>query len=194
MKVGIIQYAGGNPKSVEGALQQLGIETVLSSDLAVLSTCDRLIFPGVGAAPSAKKGLQEAGLWSFIQQYEKPFLGICLGMQLLFESTSEGNVEGLKKLEGSVDVLQGPLKVNMGWRPVTMDSSEMFHGLEPDTMFYFVHQFGNLQSANAVSSSNFGADFTAAAMKDNFWGVQFHPEKSGKAGVHILKNFCAWKG
>lgn len=191
--VGIIEYTGGNATSVKWALDAIDVPNILSSDPAVLSQCDRLIFPGVGAAPSAKKGLEAKGLWTFIQNWDKPFLGICLGMQLLFDGSDEGSTVGLGVMQGKVKQLSGPRKVNMGWRKLENTNGLLFQDIPAEAMFYFVHQFANLSSPNSVGTSLFGSDFSAAVQNKSFFGVQFHPEKSGKNGLQLLKNFATWK-
>ncbi|MFT5336680.1 MAG: glutamine amidotransferase [Luteibaculaceae bacterium] len=191
--VGIIEYTGGNATSVKWALDAIGVPNILSSDPDVLSQCDRLIFPGVGAAPSAKKGLEVNGLWSFVQTWNKPFLGICLGMQLLFDGSDEGNTTGLGVMQGKVEQLSGPRKVNMGWRKLENTEGPLFAGIPKEAMFYFVHQFANLKSVNQIGMSLFGSPFSAAVQNKSFFGVQFHPEKSGKNGLQLLKNFATWK-
>jgi cyclase len=193
VRIAIIDYNAGNIASVANALERLGFEYVITRDAETILAADKVIFPGQGRAAPAMKDLRESGLDDVIRKIEKPFLGICLGMQLLFEFSEEDNTKCLGILGGTVRKFKGSVKVpQIGWNTVTQTTYDpLFCGI-PDTMYaYFVNSFYAADSPAVIARSTYGAASCAAIVKkNNFYGTQFHPEKSGALGVQLLKNFC----
>ncbi len=191
MKVAIVRYNAGNTASVVNALSRLGIAAEVTDDAAKLADADKVIFPGVGEASGAMRFLRERGLDVVIRGLEQPVLGICLGMQLFCSSSEENETECLGVAELSVKrFASGELKVpHMGWNRVDAGGSRLFAGIGGEEYFYFVH--GYFAETGRVTSAvcTYGVPFSAAIETRNFYGVQFHPEKSGDAGMAILKNF-----
>lgn len=194
--IGIIDYGMGNLRSVEKALEFLGYQAFVSCDLESLKKADKLILPGVGAFKDAIKTLEDTGLAAFIKYWtaeNKPLLGICLGMQLLFESSEEYGVhQGLGILEGNIKRLPKGEKIpHMGWNSLNVKKeAPLFCGL-PDTPYvYFVHSYYLQTEADIVSATCvYGQEISVAAQKGNIYALQFHPEKSGEIGLKILDNF-----
>ena len=191
MKIGLIAYRGGNVRSIRSALESLGVEVVYSRDPRELASCAGLIFPGVGAAASAMEDLQASGLDKWMPTWERPFLGICLGMQLLCAYSEEGGVPGLGVFPLRVERFQkAPRIPHMGWNTVEVSEGEvLFSGIPSHSYFYFVHSYRAPLSKYTIGRTEYGEVFSAALRRDNFWGVQFHPEKSGRVGLQILSNF-----
>ena len=194
MKVVVIRYGAGNIQSVLFALQRLGIEPVLSSDATVISKADKVIFPGVGEASSTMKELRASGLDKVIKGLKQPTLGICLGMQLMCKHSEEGNVDCMGIFDLEVKKLQsfGDMKVpHVGWDAVCNMKGPLFKGCNEIEYMYYVHSFfvepKPVKEISAITS--YISVVSAAIAKDNFYAVQFHPEKSGEAGAKILKNF-----
>jgi glutamine amidotransferase len=198
VRIAILDYGMGNLRSVEKALEHVGVTASLTNDADEVRAADGLILPGVGAFPRAMERIRELGLDELIatQRAEGvPILGICLGLQLLFESSSElGGAEGLGLLEGPVgDLAAEGLKVpHIGWEPVRWErESRLTDGIPSETPFYFVHSFApQPRSDDLLGSAQYGARFACAAERDNVFGVQFHPEKSSAAGLRLLSNFA----
>jgi glutamine amidotransferase len=193
--IGIIDYGAGNIRSVSNALNRLGIQHFISNDSEELRKAERLIFPGGGEARSAMDALHCVGLIKWLKEIAVPFLGICLGMQLLFEHTTERVTDCLHIIAGTnlrFDNEHLPLKVpHMGWNQVRhTESSVLFAGIAQDEYFYFVHSYYAPIVPAAIGTTEYGVQFTSAVRQKNYYGVQFHPEKSGKAGLQLLKNFC----
>lgn len=190
MKLVIIDYGAGNIKSIQFAFSRLGIDAVLTNDPNRIKSADKVIFPGVGEASSAMTKLKESGLDSLIPQLEQPVLGICLGMQLMCRSTEEGNTKGLNIFNGDVKRFSNEVKVpQMGWNSIQNLKSELFEGLKEDEYMYLVHSYYAEYTDEAIATSFYEKKYATAVQKGNFYGVQFHPEKSGKSGEKILKNF-----
>lgn len=190
MKIAIIDYGAGNVKSIEFALQRLGYESILTSDSNVIKNVDRVIFPGVGEASSAMRMLENTGLNTLIPQLKKPVLGICLGMQLMCDFCEEGQTEGLGIFDARVIKFDNELKVpQVGWNTIFDLKSDLFAGVEENSFMYLVHSFYVPKHKNSIANSSYGVNYTVALQKNNFYGVQFHPEKSGVIGEQILKNF-----
>ncbi|WP_044470174.1 imidazole glycerol phosphate synthase subunit HisH [Mannheimia massilioguelmaensis] len=188
----IIDTGCANLSSVKFAFDRLGIRSEISRDLGKIQSADKLLLPGVGTAIAAMKNLQDRQLIETIQNATQPMLGICLGMQLMTEFSTEGNVETLSLMSGKTDLLPNtglPLP-HMGWNKVNYTKDHpLFHGIEQDSHFYFVHSYGVLPNENTIATCNYGVDFSAAIASKNFYGVQFHPERSGAAGAKLLRNF-----
>lgn len=191
--IGIIDYEAGNLASVSNALKAIGASFVVSSQTDRLSDCSGIILPGVGAAPLAMRSLHSRGLVRFIQELRQPFLGICLGMQLLYDKSEEGETDCLGIASGVVrrfddDAERVP---HMGWNEVLFRTG---NGLAEPTgkksSFYFAHSYYAPLGAATSAVTECGINFSAAIRVENFYGVQFHPEKSGDAGLNLLKSFC----
>ena len=199
--IAIIDYGVGNLFSLKSSFAAIGEEAVVTSDAAVISRADRLILPGVGAFEDAAKKLSDSGMAEVVKreaQSGKPIMGICLGMQLLFEKSYEyGEHEGLGLIGGSVrpiaDVIDKELKIpHIGWnRLIVKKQSPLFKYLSDGDCVYFVHSYYATDCEDAVTATaEYSAELTASVEKDNVYGCQFHPEKSGDVGLKILKAFC----
>ncbi len=189
---GIISYNAGNTRSVSNALARLKEEHFISDSPSELDSADRLIFPGVGEASSAMQHLKRTGLEQYILQVKRPFLGICLGMQLLCQYTEEGDHSCLGLIDAQVRRFRLQMDVpHMGWNNLKQmsTSNSLLLGIVPTDDFYFVHSYYVEPSIDTIAKCKYGLDFSAAVQKDNFYGVQFHPEKSSKCGEKILENF-----
>lgn len=190
MKLVIINYGAGNIKSIQFAFKRLGVDAILSSDAEEIKAADKVIFPGVGEASSAMKMLKESKLDLIIPQLKKPVLGICLGMQLMCNQTDEGNTKGLEIFDVNVKRFSNKVKVpQMGWNTITNLESNLFEGISDKDYMYLVHSFYAEENENSIATTDYEISYSSALHKDNFYGVQFHPEKSGKSGEKILKNF-----
>jgi len=195
--IAIIDSGGANIASVRFALERLGVDSVLTADPAVISVAERVILPGVGAAPVAMAQLARAGLVECIRGLTQPVLGICLGMQLLFERSEEGDTPLLGLVGGTCgafDPGMGLTVPHMGWNrllPRGEGGHPLLSGVEDGAHVYFVHSYAAPVSADTVASCSYGVDFTALVARGNFMGAQFHPERSGPVGARILGNFLA---
>lgn len=190
MKVAIIKYNSGNVQSVAFALERLGITPVVTGDIFELKSADKIIFPGVGEASSAMKYLREQNLNKVIVDFKQPVLGICLGMQLMCEKSEEGNTNCLGIFKQNVLKFSAENKVpQIGWNTISKLKSNLFKNVSEAEYMYFVHGYFVEKSEFSIASANYGSEYSAALQKNNFYGVQFHPEKSGKVGALILKNF-----
>lgn len=190
MKVVIIDYGAGNVFSVTTALQRLGVQAVLSSDVRLIARADRVIFPGVGQAAATMKQLKDKGLDRIIPQLEMPVLGICLGMQLMCRFSEEENTWGLGIFPMEVKKFTDSCKVpHMGWNTVRKLKTTLFQGINPGEWMYFVHSYYVPVTAYCIATCDYQRSFAAAICKNNFYGCQFHPEKSAGAGEKIIKNF-----
>jgi len=190
MEVAIIDYGAGNIRSLQFALERLGVRGYLTSDTEQIANADQVIFPGQGAAQSAMNKLKRHGLDQLIPQLKQPVLGICLGMQLLCDYTEEGDVEGLGIIQGKVKRFSNQLKVpQMGWNTVYETQTALFQNIKPDEFMYLVHSYFVPILPETIAKSTYDQPYSVAVNKDNFYGVQFHPEKSSKAGQQLLQNF-----
>lgn len=190
--VAIIDYDAGNVRSLQFALERLGVESVLTADLEVIKTAEKVIFPGQGAAGSAMEKLQQTGLDQLIPSLQQPVLGICLGMQLLCDATEEGDVKGLGIVSGKVIRFSDQVKVpQMGWNTISKLQTTLFKGINEEDFMYLVHSYYVPLLPETIAQSDYDGAYSVALQKDNFYGVQFHPEKSSTAGSQLLQNFLA---
>ena len=202
--IAIIDYGVGNLFSLASSFSAIGAEAVVTADPAVIRAADRLILPGVGAFEDAARKLRESGMADLVKEEAvggKPIMGICLGMQMLFEKSFEyGEHEGLGLIKGSVrpiaDVIPKGLKIpHIGWNALHFTRPHsLFKYLKEGDFVYFVHSFYAADCNDAViATSEYGAPLTAAVANGNVMGCQFHPEKSGDVGLSILRAFCEWE-
>ncbi len=192
--VAIIKYNAGNIQSVLYALQRLGVAAIVTNDHKEILSADKVIFPGVGHAASAMESLKQNGLNNIIKMLKQPVLGICVGMQLLCSSSEEGNIEGLGIVDLKVkrfvsDGMSGFKIPHMGWNSITNLSSPLFAGVRNGSYVYYVHSYYAETGADTIAETNYIHPFSAVVQHDNFYGVQFHTEKSASTGEQILKNF-----
>lgn len=198
----IIDYGVGNLFSLQCSLNKIGVENVVTSDVEVIKNADRIILPGVGAFGDAVKKLRESGMFEVVideAKKGKPLMGICLGMQMLFEKSYEyGEYEGLGLIKGEIVSLKGRIPEeldipHMGWNALKLHNgkNELFEYINEGDCVYFVHSYFGVECDEAlIASAEYGIDVTAAVAKNNVYGCQFHPEKSGDVGLKILKAFC----
>lgn len=190
--VAIIDYDAGNVRSLQFALERLGVESVLTADPQVIKVAEKVIFPGQGAAGSAMEKLQQTGLDQLIPTLQKPVLGICLGMQLLCDATEEWDVKGLGIVSGKVIRFSDQVKVpQMGWNTISKLQTTLFNGIKEEDFMYLVHSYYVPLLPETIAQSDYDGAYSVALQKDNFYGVQFHPEKSSTAGSQLLQNFLA---
>lgn len=190
MKVAIIDYGAGNIRSIQFAFARLGIEAVLTSDVDIIRKADKVIFPGVGAAGSAMAKLRSSGLDTLVPELKQPVLGICLGMQLMCRSSEEGATKGLGIYDTEVVRFPDTVKVpQIGWNRISGLVGPLFKGIDDGSYIYMVHSYYAPLCSSTSAKSDYGSEYSAALQKDNFYGVQFHPEKSSETGEKILKNF-----
>ena len=198
----IIDYGVGNLFSLQCSLNKIGVENVVTSDVEIIKNADRIILPGVGAFGDAVKKLHESGMFEVVIEEAKkgkPLMGICLGMQMLFEKSYEyGEYEGLGLIKGEIVSLKGRIPEeldipHMGWNALKLHNgkNELFKYINEGDCVYFVHSYFGVECDEAlIASAEYGIDVTAAVAKNNVYGCQFHPEKSGDVGLKILKAFC----
>lgn len=195
--VAIIDSGGANIASVVSALERLDIHPHFTKEAKNIQSADKVILPGVGAAQHGMKCLHENDLINVIQKLEQPVLGICLGMQLLFDASEEGDTTALGCINGSLRLFSNHMNLtipHMGWNNLTaLEDHPLLYGLNKESYFYFVHSYYAPVGDFTIGTTNYGCDFTSIAAKDNFMGCQFHPEKSGDAGEQILRNFLDLK-
>jgi len=189
VQVVILDYGAGNVRSVQFALERLGIDSVLSNDSETILSADRIIFPGQGEAESAMKKLRQYGLDRLLPELKQPLLGICLGMQLMFDASEEGDTKGLGIIHGQVKrFTQGKIP-QVGWNTIEELQGPLFQNIPELSYMYLVHSYYAPLVTETSATSTYGIRYTVAIQKDNFFGVQFHPEKSSKAGQQLLENF-----
>ena len=193
MNVVILDTGCANLSSVNYAVRRLGYQPAVSRDPEIVLRADKLFLPGVGTAKAAMEQLAQRELIELIKACTQPVLGICLGMQLLADSSEEnGGINTLGVIDAQVKQMDAgglPLP-HMGWNQVSaLAGSHLFRGIDDGAYFYFVHSYAMPICPNTIAQANYGAPFTAAVQKDNFFGVQFHPERSGAAGAQLMKNF-----
>jgi imidazole glycerol-phosphate synthase subunit HisH len=189
----IVDTGGANLASLRFALERLGVEASVSSDAATIGAAERVLLPGVGAAGDAMQRLAAQGLAPLLPTLRQPVLGICLGMQLLFEASEEGPTRCLGILPGAVRRLvpaPGRRVPHMGWNRIrALHEDALTSGLEASDYFYFVHGYAAPVATATLASTSYGEELSAVVRTRNFWGVQFHPERSGRPGARILRNF-----
>jgi len=186
----IIDYKAGNIQSVKYALERLGVSAEVSNCEQTIRKADKLIFPGVGEASWAMNALRKKGLDKLIPKLKQPVLGICLGMQLMCESSEEGNTRGLGIFPLKALKFPPEEKVpHMGWNQINQLKGDLFKGIDTDSCTYFVHSYYVPICENTMAKSHYIKNFSASLQKDNFYACQFHPEKSGDIGEQILSNF-----
>lgn len=186
----IIDYGAGNIQSIKFALKRLGYNAILSDDETIIKNAKKVIFPGVGEASSAMKKLRDSGLDTLIPTLKQPVLGICLGMQLLCESSEEGNTRGLGVFDVKIRKFDSSVKVpQIGWNQIADLDSALFKNISENEYMYLVHSYFAPLCELTVATTSYGSKYSTALQKDNFYGVQFHPEKSSNSGEQILKNF-----
>lgn len=193
----MIDYDAGNTCSVMNALDRIGADYVLSDDIDQIKNADKVIFPGVGHAGAAMAALDRKKLISVIKSLSQPVLGICVGMQLMAEHSEEGETTCLGILSGTVkhfDSDDGHKVPHMGWNQIHMPTEDaLFTSVNDGSHVYFVHSYYLPASLESIAICDYQVPFAAAVKKDNFWGVQFHPEKSGMIGAQIIENFLTEK-
>lgn len=186
----IIDYGAGNIKSIQFAFKRLGHDAILSNDAQTIKNAKHVIFPGVGEASSAMRKLKSTGLDKLIPKLTQPVLGICLGMQLMCKHTEEGNTDGLGIFNTEVKRFSETVKVpQMGWNIISNLKSELFDGIKEREFMYLVHSFYAERSNEEIAITDYQIEYASALKIDNFYGVQFHPEKSSVSGEKILRNF-----
>ena len=193
MEVAIIKYNAGNVISVENALRRLGVSPVITDDKALLQAADKVIFPGVGEASTTMAYLREHRLDELIVNLKQPVLGICIGMQLMCRHSEEGNVDCLGIFDTEVKRFQAQQKNDkipqMGWNTVSQMQTPLFEGINPEEYVYYVHSYYAELCRHTIARTEYLLPYSAALHRDNFYAVQFHPEKSSEVGARILNNF-----
>ncbi len=190
MKIAIINYGAGNIQSILFAIERLGYTAVLTNNPDEIQEADKVIFPGVGEASYAMRKLKESGLDSLIPTLKQPVLGICLGMQLMCQHSEEGNTDGLGIFDANVIRFSTQVKVpQMGWNQIYNLKSALFEGINDNEYMYLVHSYYVPNCSEAIANTNYDVEYASALQKNNFYGTQFHPEKSGDVGEQILGNF-----
>jgi len=194
MSLVIVDTGCVNLASVQYAFERLGANPLITDDPEAITDAERVVLPGVGSAPFAMKSIHAKGLKPVLQSLEQPVIGICLGMQLLFETLEEGGetVEGLGLVSGSIKSLNTAdlPSPHMGWNKITpIKTDPLLNGVSDGDFAYFVHSYAAEISDATLATTEYGTGFSAIVRKDNVWGCQFHPERSSKTGAQILKNF-----
>jgi len=199
--IAVVDYNAGNLKSVETALAHLGARFKVSSDPAFLTRADKVIFPGVGHARSAMDHLNKSGIGQALKEFAlsgKPFLGICLGSQIIFDHSEEGDTPCLGLIPGEVRHFPRDIELKIpqiGWNTLEFNEDPLLQAIPQNSSFYFVHSYyvDPAEKVDILGQSHYGIPFTAAVGRDNIRATQFHPEKSGRIGLQILKNFMDWE-
>ncbi|MCW5516724.1 imidazole glycerol phosphate synthase subunit HisH [Muriicola sp. Z0-33] len=190
MKIVIINYGAGNIQSIKFAIERLGYEAYLSDDPQEIIAADKVIFPGVGEASSAMRKLNNSGLKQIIRDLKQPVLGICLGMQLMCNYSEEGSTEGLGIFDIDVLRFSNAVKVpQIGWNQISQLKTPLFEGIRDKEYVYLVHSYYAPVCKDTIAISEYELPYSAALGRDNFYGTQFHPEKSSSPGEKMLKNF-----
>ena len=193
-KLVIIDYGAGNIQSIKFAIQRLGYSAILSNKINQIQEADKVIFPGVGEASSAMKMLRESGLDAIIPTLQQPVLGICLGMQLMCNFSEEGSTKGLDIFDVAVKRFGNQVKVpQIGWNQIENLKGPLFKNVNEKEYIYLVHSYYAAVSEDTIATSFYQTTYATALQKNNFFGTQFHPEKSSFTGANILKNFLELK-
>jgi len=188
--IAIIDYGAGNVQSVKNALSRLGYQAVITSNANTIRQAEKVIFPGVGHAQAAMKNLKATGLDTLIPTLKQPVLGICLGMQLMCGFCEEGATQGLGIFDVEVKKFDTSVKIpQIGWNRIENLKSELFKNIKENEFMYLVHSYYVPLNDACIAMTSYGEKYASALHKDNFYGVQFHPEKSSKAGAQVLRNF-----
>jgi glutamine amidotransferase len=195
MKTVIIKYNAGNIQSVLYALERIGVSAMVTDSIQEIQTADKVIFPGVGEASTAMQYLRERNLDTLIKSLKQPVLGICLGMQLMCTHSTENNTNCLGIFEEQVkqfETKEPAIKIpQIGWNTITALKTPLFKGIAENSFAYFVHGYYAAKGQHTIATTNYIQDYSSALYKDNFYGVQFHPEKSALVGEQIIQNFLA---
>lgn len=200
MKVSIVKYNAGNVQSVLFALERIGISATVTDDKDILTSSDKVIFPGVGEASSAMKYLNEKKLDKVIVNLKQPVLGICLGMQLMCQYSEEGNTNCLGIFDNKIKLFSSPFEVGVlrtgdvkvpqiGWNTIYDLKTNLYQGIKENEYMYFVHSYYAELSEYTIAKTNYGIEYSSSLQKNNFYAAQFHPEKSSDAGQQLLENF-----
>lgn len=197
MNLSIIQYNAGNIQSVLYALERVGVSATVTDDPALIQTSDKVIFPGVGEASTAMAYLKEKNLDKLIVSLKQPVLGICLGMQLMCRHSAENDTNCLGIFDEQVLAFKATEKTTkvpqMGWNNIRNLKTDFFNGVAENSFAYFVHGFYARLGANTIATTDYIQEYSSGLHKNNFYGVQFHPEKSAEVGEQIIQNFLALK-
>jgi len=195
MNIVIIQYNAGNIQSVLYALERLGVQATVTDHVEAIQSADKVIFPGVGEASTAMQYLEERGLDKVIKNLQQPVFGICLGMQLMCAYSEENNTNCLGIFEEKVKLFKptdATIKVpQIGWNTISNLKTDLFKGVTDESYAYFVHGYYAALGSHTIGTTNYVQPYSCALHKDNFYGVQFHPEKSAKVGEQIIQNFLS---
>jgi glutamine amidotransferase len=195
MKTVIIKYNAGNIQSVLYALERIGVSALVTDALEEIQTADKVIFPGVGEASSAMQYLKERNLDTLIKNLKQPVLGICLGMQLMCTHSTENNTNCLGIFEEQVKHFETPdptIKIpQIGWNTIRALKTPLFKGIAENSFAYFVHGYYAAKGQHTIATTNYIQEYSSGLQKDNFYGVQFHPEKSALVGEQIIQNFLS---
>lgn len=193
MKIAVVKYNAGNIRSVDYALKRLGVDAEITADEQLLRSADKVIFPGVGEAETTMNYLRAHGMDKLIKELRQPVLGICLGMQLMCRHSEEGDVDCLgifdTEVKRFISQRHEDKVPHMGWNTIKQTDSALFKGFTQEEFVYFVHSFYVPKNEHTAAVTDYILPFSAALHKDNFYATQFHPEKSGKVGECILRNF-----
>ena len=195
MKIVIIQYNAGNIQSVLYALERLGMSAMVTDHIQEIQTADKVIFPGVGEASSAMQYLKQRNLDTLIKNLKQPVLGICLGMQLMCTHSTENNTPCLGIFEENVIAFktkEDTIKIpQIGWNTISNLKGPLFHNIEENSFAYFVHGYFASKGKHTIATTHYIEEYSSALQKNNFYGVQFHPEKSAKVGEQLIQNFLS---
>ncbi len=190
MNVTIIKYNAGNIQSVLFALGRIGVTALVTDDIEILQKSDKVIFPGVGEASSAMKYLKEHQLDKLIVSLTQPVLGICLGMQLMCQHSEEGNTNCLGIFDNNIKLFEGDIKVpQIGWNNIYDLKTNLYKNVKENEYMYFVHSYYAELSKDTIAKTKYGIEYSSSLQNNNFYGAQFHPEKSSDAGQQLLENF-----
>lgn len=191
--IAVIDYDAGNTCSVINAIERIGVDYMLTSNEEQIIAASSVIFPGVGHAKAAMASLKAKKLDLLIPNLVQPVLGICVGMQLLFQKSEEGSVDCMSIIPGEVKRFKSDLGLkvpHMGWNKVFWDCDDpLLEGIQPGSYFYFVHSYYHKRSESSLAYTSYGVDISAIIRKNNFWGIQFHAEKSAQIGEQLIRNF-----